>query len=355
MINMKQRIIILLLFVLFIGTGLFAQSTMSCPPPNTTSNVLNQCGGQYMDPGGTGNYPNSLTNCFQTICPGTAGQCVTLQMTSFSLESGFDFLYVYNGNSTAAPQLPGSPFTGNVSPGNLTANNASGCLTISLTTDAIINQSGWLANVICTPCGQPPPPPPGPVTAGDCSNAVNICTNASFQIDPNGFGSVNELNTGTVSNPSTNPASSNSGCLLAGELNSTWMVVNIATTGTLEFSFGAAGGSGCLDWIMWPYTGPATCNQIINNQLPPIRCNWNATCQNFTGIGTPVPAGGNAGDFEPELNVTCGQQYLICLSNYSSQSTSLPLNFFGTAQVSCSTFTPLRLIRPPFALELMLH
>ena len=180
----------------------------------------------------------------------------------------------------------------------------------------------------------------GPVTASDCSNAVNICQNASFQIDPvTGAGLVTEFQTGTVSNPSTNPASSNSGCLLAGELNPTWMVINVAGTGTLEFSFGQDMGTGCFDWIMWPYTANS-CTQIINNQLAPIRCNWNGACEGFTGVSTPPPPGGDISNFEPELNVTAGQQYLICLSNYSSQVTSLPLNFFGTANVSCTAVQP---------------
>jgi gliding motility-associated-like protein len=180
----------------------------------------------------------------------------------------------------------------------------------------------------------------GAITASDCSNAVNICQNASFQIDPvTGSGSVTEFQTGSVSNPSLNPASGNSGCLLSGELNPTWMVVNVAGTGTLEFSFGQDNGLGCFDWIMWPYTANS-CTQIINNQLAPIRCNWNGACEGFTGISTPPPPGGDASNFEPELNVTAGQQYLICLSNFSSQVTNLPLNFFGTANVSCTAVQP---------------
>ncbi len=176
-------------------------------------------------------------------------------------------------------------------------------------------------------------------TASDCSNAVNICQNATFQIDPNGSGAVQELANSPFSNPSTNPASGNSGCLLAGELNPTWMVINVASTGTLEFSFGADGGFGCLDWIMWPYT-TNSCNQIINNQLAPIRCNWNGACESFAGVATPLPPGGDPSNFEPEINVTAGQQFLICLSNYSSQSTVLPLNFFGSANVSCTAVQP---------------
>ena len=176
-------------------------------------------------------------------------------------------------------------------------------------------------------------------TAADCSNAVNICQNATFQIDPNGSGAIQELANSPFSNPSINPASGNSGCLLAGELNPTWMVINVASTGTLEFSFGADGGFGCLDWIMWPYT-TNSCNQIISNQLAPVRCNWNGACESFTGVSTPPPPGGDPNNFEPELNVTAGQQFLICLSNYSSQSTVLPLNFFGTANVSCTAVQP---------------
>jgi gliding motility-associated-like protein len=178
------------------------------------------------------------------------------------------------------------------------------------------------------------------VTASDCASAVNICQNASFQIDPaSGSGSVTEFQTGTVSNPSTNPGSSNSGCLLSGELNPTWMVINVAGTGTLEFSFGQDNGTGCFDWIMWPYTANS-CTQIINNQLAPIRCNWNFPCEGFTGISTPPPPGGDPSNFEPELNVTAGQQFLICLSNYSSQTTNLPLNFYGSANVSCTAVQP---------------
>ena len=330
---LKKLHYILLLVVLSYGQITLGQSVMSCPPVGTT-NTLTQCGGQYSDPGGVGNYANNL-NCTQTICPGTAGQCVTLQFTGGQLETTWDVLTIYNG--TAATGAPLATLSGTIAPQNVTS--TTGCLTLVFTSDGSVSYSGWLANVICAPCGTPPPPPPGPIVASDCSGAVNICTNATFQVDPSGSGNVVEFTTGTYSNPSTNVASANFGCLLSGELNSTWMVVNVATSGTLEFSIGAP-GTGCLDWIMWPYTGAATCTGIINNTIAPVRCNWNANCISYTGIATPLPAGGLAGDFEPELNVTCGQRYLICLSNYSSQSTALPLNFFGTASISCTTVTP---------------
>ena len=58
-------------------------------------------------------------------------------------------------------------------------------------------------------------------TASDCPDHVNICSDASFQVDPNGYGNVDELGdgffTGLVSNPSTKPGDNgNSRCLLSG-------------------------------------------------------------------------------------------------------------------------------------------
>ena len=178
------------------------------------------------------------------------------------------------------------------------------------------------------------------VVAPDCSDAVdnNICTDASFQIDPNGAG-LQELN-GNISNPSTNPGSGNAGCLLTGETNSTWMIINISGSGLLEFSFGQDGGTGCLDWIMWQYS-PTACDDIFNNTLAPILCNWNGQCEGFTGVANTLPPGGAGSNFEPALNVNAGEQYLVCLSNYSSQTTTLPLNFFGTADVTCEAVLPI--------------
>jgi hypothetical protein len=157
----------------------------------------------------------------------------------------------------------------------------------------------------------------------------------SFQVDPSGFGLVDELCTSCISNPGTNPSSGNFGCLLSGELNSTWFTVNVAAGGTLEFSFGAPGGGNCYDWIMWPYDAN-TCDDILANAAPPNACNWNSPCNSFTGMASTPPVGGDATNFEPTINVNTGDQYLILFSNYSSALTSVPMNFFGTADISCT-------------------
>jgi hypothetical protein len=174
-----------------------------------------------------------------------------------------------------------------------------------------------------------------PVTAGDCQDAVDVCSDINFSINPNGFGSTNEICMCCVVNPCTNPTSGNQGCLLAGELNSTWMIVNIEVGGVLEFTFGGLGTqSGFYDWAMWPYHD-LTCNAIASNSVAPVRCNWNGVSTGGTGLANTLPPGGNATNYETPLNVQTGEQYLILFSNWSSVNTSVPLEFYGSAQVSC--------------------
>jgi hypothetical protein len=179
-------------------------------------------------------------------------------------------------------------------------------------------------------------PNPPAVPSGDCSGAIPICSDANFQVDPSGFGNIDELCTGCYSNPSTNPSSANSGCLLSGELNSTWMTVSINQGGTLEFSFGSPGGGLCFDWMMWPYDPATTCTDIYNDAQAPVACNWNGFCDGFTGVTSSLPAGGDPSNFEPTMNVNTGDEYVILFSNYSSALTSVPLNFFGSADISCT-------------------
>lgn len=202
----------------------------------------------------------------------------------------------------------------------------------------------------------------GSTTASDCSASVNVCTNLSFSIDPNGYGTINEIPAaGSYGNPYYGPfdvynpwGTTNYGCLRVGEYNSTWMIVNIATSGTLEFVFGGLGAqSGYYDWIMYPYSGASTCTAINSNTLAPIRCNWNAVSYGGTGLSDVTPAGGDPGNFETPLAVTAGQRYVICFSNYSNSTTTVPLQFLtdpGNATVSC---TPLGLSMDGLTVECM--
>lgn len=192
-----------------------------------------------------------------------------------------------------------------------------------------------------------------PITASDCAIAVDVCTSLDFTIDPNGTGTTNEIPAiGSTGNPlDNNPGGSgNFGCLQENEKNSTWMVVNISGSGDLEFTFGGNGTQvGFYDWIMYTYDA-SSCADIIADTDAPVRCNWNGMSEGGTGLANVLPAGGDGTNFEPPLPVLVGEQYIICFSNYSDVSTSVPLEFGGTATVSC---TPLPIDLLSFGAEVM--
>src|SRR4051812_3028498 len=100
----------------------------------------------------------------------------------------------------------------------------------------------------------------------DCISAIPLCNVPTFTFyATSGIGSYTDIPyPSNISNPSTNPASSNAGCLNAfpnGELNPQWLMLTVGNAGTLEFVFGAGNSSnpqvGYYDWAMWKYN-PAT-------------------------------------------------------------------------------------------------
>lgn len=126
------------------------------PPPPPPA-----CGGTFHDNGGaTGSY-QANSNETTTICPATPGDMVSLIFTQFDLETNYDQLRIYDGNSTAGALM--GTFTGNALPPVLTASNPSGCLTVVFTSDGSVQYAGWAAQVLC-----------GPMPAGDCVYALHL-------------------------------------------------------------------------------------------------------------------------------------------------------------------------------------
>ncbi|HRI27305.1 MAG TPA: HYR domain-containing protein, partial [Chitinophagales bacterium] len=128
------------------------------PPFN--NGAVTTCSATFFDTGGSGGNYFDGENYTLTIYPATVGQNVRLSFTSFSTESGYDFMYIYNGINTSAPLLYSGSGTALPLGGTVTANNAAGALTIVFTSDGIINFSGWAANVSCVasynPCASTP-------------------------------------------------------------------------------------------------------------------------------------------------------------------------------------------------------
>lgn len=196
-----------------------------------------------------------------------------------------------------------------------------------------------------------------PQQAPDCQQAEYVCSdNGTLFSLSTGAGQVNDIPSGSsTSNPTSNPGpAGNSGCLLSGELNPNWFVINIGSSGVLEFTIGSAGNSGFFDWALWPYyDGPSgsACSDIQGNSLPPAACNWNGASAGFTGMYQQgsLPAGASQVNFEYAIPVVAGEQYVLCFSNWSSLSGNVPLTFGNdipgnnnpnSAIVSCTPDTP---------------
>ncbi len=182
------------------------------------------------------------------------------------------------------------------------------------------------------------------IVSNACNQAQNICNSipVPFPLSVGQSPSPTVPPAGSTANPSSNPAGVNYGCLLAGELNPNWFVLNVTSSGQLMFNIGAPGGSGYFDWALWPYNPTTGCSAIMNNQVSPAACNWNASAQGFTGMsqGGPPP-GGIAGNFQPSIPVVAGQQYILMFSNYSYLNGNVNLTFPPAgASIGCSADTP---------------
>lgn len=178
----------------------------------------------------------------------------------------------------------------------------------------------------------------------NCINLIPLCSNPSFTFFANsGSGTIVDFTSASnVSNPVNNPFPPNAGCLKQGELKPQWLLLTVGNAGLLEFVFGAGNSLnpqvGCYDWAMWPYS-PTTCADILNNTLPPIRCNWNGTCNGGTGLAsatTMATFNGASTQFEPPLAVNACQQFVICISNFNGINTLVSFQSLGSASLSCN-------------------
>lgn len=144
---------------------------------NSTTNgsTVTTCSGTFYDSGVTGNYGN-YQNYSITFCA-TSDEVVTLTFTQFQLENNWDYLYFYDGPSTASPTL--GSFTGSNSPGQISSTG--NCLTVRFTSDGSVNYAGWMATISCS---EPIVPPIGGGSVPACPSidAVDIDGNDAIEI-----------------------------------------------------------------------------------------------------------------------------------------------------------------------------
>ena len=120
--------------------------------PSNGSLLINTCSGNILDPGGLSNYPDN-SNSIVTISPPNA-TTVRLDFNSFDLESGWDFLNVYDGPSTMSPQI--GSYTGSTLPNGGIINSSGGSITLEFTSDGSITRPGFDIDFECTAVNAPP-------------------------------------------------------------------------------------------------------------------------------------------------------------------------------------------------------
>ena len=111
--------------------------------PSCVSTDVN-CSGTFNDTGGAGSSYTGNEDYIYTIAP-TSAVNVTMNFTGFDLENGFDSLYIYDGNSTAAALV--GAYTGTTSPGSFTSTGSA--LTLHFISDPFVNNSGFVSSWTC--------------------------------------------------------------------------------------------------------------------------------------------------------------------------------------------------------------
>ena len=114
---------------------------------NMSNTTVTTCSGLFYDSGGpNSDYTNNLTYTM-TFYPQTEGASIRVVFSEFNTESGYDYLYIYDGTSTSATQI--GRYDGTTSPGTVTAANSEGALTFKFTSDQGVVAAGWFATVSC--------------------------------------------------------------------------------------------------------------------------------------------------------------------------------------------------------------
>lgn len=139
-----------------------ADNTIVPALSNCTHTV--QCGTTYnfIDQGGANDTYNISKDYTITFTPSVGTNKVEMVFNSFSTESGEDGMIIYDGPSTASPQIssglpagtnatncPAGAFYGTTSPGTITSTDPSGAITIRWRSSSVNNFPGWIASVSC--------------------------------------------------------------------------------------------------------------------------------------------------------------------------------------------------------------
>jgi len=255
----------------FIISGLLNAQTYEMDANN--GQTISTCSGTFYDSGGSGSDYTNNENYTVTFMPATSGAMLSFNFTSFYTESGYDYLYVFDGPNTSSTMI--ASYNGALGTATITATNPSGALTFQFISDNSKNHSGWTATISCST--------PAP-TNDNCSGAISLFS-----------GLVCNKVTGTLANATVStPAST---CSTNEDV--WYSFVASSTTESISVSSGSD-----MDAVIQLYSG--TCGSLTSLQ-----------CQNSTGVG--------AIETLTYTGLTVGTTYYVRVFNYSATNPTDPI------------------------------
>jgi|GEM_PF-1607957 len=151
-----------------------------------STDVVTTCNTAFYDSNPTGNY-SANENSTLTVYPSTPGAVIKVVFNNIAIENGFEVLNVYDGIDNTAPLL--ISYSGNYSQDSVQATNALGALTFEFFSDAVVQLSGWDAQISCvTVIGCNGAPTAGNAEATDSSLCENSVANLILTGNSNDFG-----------------------------------------------------------------------------------------------------------------------------------------------------------------------
>lgn len=141
----------LLLFGVLSGSAqdtLFTSASDTVLFENGSTKIINSCSGVIVDDGGiNGDYSSSFDGLI-SIVPEYPNQRLGLRATDLNLESGYDYLNIYEGEGTSGTRI--EQITGDQSVPAVLQFDATGTITLEMTSDGSVVRSGFAFELMCS-------------------------------------------------------------------------------------------------------------------------------------------------------------------------------------------------------------
>lgn len=152
----------------------------------------------------------------------------------------------------------------------------------------------------------------------DCVGAIAVCQNIYVQ-------------NSSFSGEGNFPNEITGGCLIEGEVNDVWYIVQVSSPGNLNFIISPSNPTDDYDWAVYNLSNKS-CNQL-NEPGVLVSCNYSGTpgITGPNGFTSQSSAGRLDSPFNQNIPVLQGETYLINISNWSSTSDGYVLNFSASS------------------------